>query len=119
VEAYINDVVIKTENFIKDLQLVFNSLRRTGGSLTQKSVSSEYRQESYSNSLSATEELKLTQKGRGHHKNGSTTITEKGADAYWMHGSPEQVHIKARRERHVILQIAQKGGQVSVNHGGT
>jgi hypothetical protein len=31
VEAYVNDVVIKTENsenFIKDLQLVFNRLRR-------------------------------------------------------------------------------------------
>jgi hypothetical protein len=25
-----------------------------------------------------------------------------------MHGSPEQVHNKARRERHAILQIAQK-----------
>jgi hypothetical protein len=31
VEAYVDDVVIKTENsenFIKDLQLVFNNLRR-------------------------------------------------------------------------------------------
>jgi hypothetical protein len=28
VEAYVDDVVIKTENFIKDLQQVFNSLRR-------------------------------------------------------------------------------------------
>jgi hypothetical protein len=46
-------------------------------------------------------------------------ITEKGTEAYWMHGSPEQVHIKARRERHAILQIAQKGGQVSVDHKGT
>jgi hypothetical protein len=36
-----------------------------------------------------------------------------------MHGSPEQVHIKARRERHVVLQIAQKGGQVLVDHRGT
>jgi hypothetical protein len=35
-----------------------------------------------------------------------------------MHDSPEQVHIKARRERHAILQIAQKSGQVSVDHIG-
>jgi hypothetical protein len=28
VEAYVDEVVIKTENFIEDLQLVFNSLRR-------------------------------------------------------------------------------------------
>jgi hypothetical protein len=28
VEAYVDDVVIKTENFIEDLQLVFNSLRQ-------------------------------------------------------------------------------------------
>jgi hypothetical protein len=27
VEAYVDDVVIKIENFIEDLQLVFNSLR--------------------------------------------------------------------------------------------
>jgi hypothetical protein len=36
-----------------------------------------------------------------------------------MHGSPEQVHIKARRKRDAILQIAQKGRQVSVDHRGT
>jgi hypothetical protein len=36
-----------------------------------------------------------------------------------MHGSPEQVHIKARREKHVVLQTAQKGGQVSMDHRGT
>jgi hypothetical protein len=35
-----------------------------------------------------------------------------------MHGSPEQVHIKARLERHAILQISQEGGQVSVDHKG-
>jgi hypothetical protein len=36
-----------------------------------------------------------------------------------MHGSPKQVHIKTRRERHAVLQIAQKGGLVSVDHRGT
>jgi hypothetical protein len=36
-----------------------------------------------------------------------------------MHGRPEQVHIKARQEGHAILQIAQEGGQVSVDHRGT
>jgi hypothetical protein len=36
-----------------------------------------------------------------------------------MHDSLEKVHIKARRERHAILQIAQKGGQVLVDHRGT
>jgi hypothetical protein len=36
-----------------------------------------------------------------------------------MHGSPKRVHIKTRRERHAVLQIAQKGGPVSVDHRGT
>jgi hypothetical protein len=36
-----------------------------------------------------------------------------------MHGSPKQIHIKARRERHAILQVARKGGQVLVDHRGT
>jgi hypothetical protein len=65
VEAYVDDVVIKTEsseNFIEDLQMVFDSLRRYRRKLNPKSVFSEYRQGSYSNSLSATEGLKLTQK---------------------------------------------------------
>jgi hypothetical protein len=35
-----------------------------------------------------------------------------------MHGSLEQVHIKAGRERHAILQIAQEGGQDSMDHRG-
>jgi hypothetical protein len=61
----------------------------------------------------------LIEKDQGHHENGSATVTEKGAKAYWMHGSPEKVHIKARRERDAILQIAQEGGQVSVDHRGT
>jgi hypothetical protein len=36
VEAYVDDVVIKTENFIEDLQLVFNSLRRYRWKLNPK-----------------------------------------------------------------------------------
>jgi hypothetical protein len=36
-----------------------------------------------------------------------------------MHGSAEQIHIKARRERNAILQIAQEGGQILVDHRST
>jgi hypothetical protein len=36
-----------------------------------------------------------------------------------MHGSLEQVHIKARQKRLTILQIAQEGGQVLVNRRST
>jgi hypothetical protein len=36
-----------------------------------------------------------------------------------MHDSPEQVHIEARRERDLILQTTQEGGQVLVDHRGT
>jgi ribonuclease HI len=32
-----------------------------------------------------------------------------------MHGSVKQIHIKVRRERLVVLQIAQKGGQILVD----
>jgi hypothetical protein len=65
VEAYVDDVVIKienSENFIEDLHLVFNNLRRYRWKLNLESVASEYRQESYSDSLSATGKLKPTQK---------------------------------------------------------
>jgi hypothetical protein len=43
-------------------------------------------------------------------------ITEKGAEAYWMHGSPEQVHIKARRERHAILEALKKFLTTPLSH---
>jgi hypothetical protein len=79
-------------------------------------VSLEYQQGGCLDSLSATEKLKLTRKNRGYHENGSTTIIEESAKAYWMHGSFKQVHIKARRKRLTILQIAQEGGQVPVDH---
>jgi hypothetical protein len=36
-----------------------------------------------------------------------------------MHGSPEQIHIKARRKKHTILQITQEDGQILVDHRGT
>jgi hypothetical protein len=65
VEAYVDDVVIKTENsenFIEDLQLVFNSLRRYDGNLIPKNASSEYQQENCSGLLSGTRELRPIQK---------------------------------------------------------
>jgi hypothetical protein len=65
VEAYVDDVVIKTENsknFIEDLQLVSTVYGDIDGSLIPKIVSSGYQQESYSGLLSATGELKLIQK---------------------------------------------------------
>jgi hypothetical protein len=65
VEAYVDDVVIKTENlenFIEDLQLVFNSLRQYRWKLNPENASSEYQQESCSGLLSATRELRPIQK---------------------------------------------------------
>jgi hypothetical protein len=62
VEAYVDDVVIKTENsenFIEDLQLVFNSLRRYRWKLNLEKVSLECQQGSCLDSFSAIEGLKL------------------------------------------------------------
>jgi hypothetical protein len=86
--------VIKTEsseNFIEDLQLVFNSLRRYRWNLNlEKCV--------FRVPAGKLLGFIVTQPGknRGHHENGSTMITEESAKAYWMHGSLEQVHIKDR-----------------------
>jgi hypothetical protein len=62
VEAYIDDVVIKTENsenFIKDLQLVFNILRRYRWKLNPEKCVFGVPVGKHSDSLSATKELKL------------------------------------------------------------
>jgi hypothetical protein len=123
VEAYVDDVVIKTENlesFIEDLQLVFNSLRRYRWKLNpEKCVFGVPTGKLLRFSVSHRGIEPNPEKIEAIMRNGSATIAEQGTEAYWMHGSPKQIHIKARRERHAILQVAQKGGQVSVNHRGT
>jgi hypothetical protein len=122
VEAYVDDVVIKTENsenFIEYLELVFNSLRRYRWKLNPEKcvfgvpagkllgfIASHWGIEANPEKIEAIMRMEAP-------------ITEKGTEAYWMHGSPEQVHIKTRRKRHAILQTAQKGGQVWVDHRGT
>jgi hypothetical protein len=102
-------VVIKTknsENFIEDLQLVFNSLRRYRWKLNpEKCVFG----------VPAGKLLGFVVSHRGikanpEHEDGSTKVTEESAKTYWMHGSFKQVHIKVRRKRPTILQITQEGG---------
>jgi hypothetical protein len=123
VEAYVDDVVIKTENsenFIEDMQLIFNSSRRYRWKLNLEKCVFGVPAGKLLRFIVSHQGIEANlEKNRGHHENGSAAITEKGTEAYWMHGSPKQVHIKARGERHAILQIAQKGGQVSVDHRGT
>jgi hypothetical protein len=65
VEAYIDDVVIKTENsenFIEDLLLVFNNLRRYRWKLNPEKCVFRVPTGKLSDALSATKELKLIQK---------------------------------------------------------
>jgi hypothetical protein len=65
VEAYVDDVVIKTENsenFIEGLQLVLTVYGDIDGNLIPKNASLEYQQENCSGLLSATGELRPIQK---------------------------------------------------------
>jgi hypothetical protein len=56
VEAYVDDMVIKTENFIEDLPLVFNSLRRYRWKLNPENAYLECQLESYLGLLSVIRE---------------------------------------------------------------
>jgi hypothetical protein len=106
-EAYVDGVVIKTENsenFIEDLQLVFNSLRQYRWKLNPKKCL-----------WSTSGKIAWVY----YHENGGTTITEESTKTYWMHGSLKQVHIKAGRKRPTVLQVAQEGGQVLVDFRGS
>jgi hypothetical protein len=61
VEAYVDDVVVKTRNsntLIADLEETFASRESTAGSSTRTSASSAYRRANYSASSSATAALK-------------------------------------------------------------
>jgi hypothetical protein len=91
VEAYVDDVVIKTENpeiFIKDLQL-YNGLRRYRWKLNlEKCVFGE----------PAGKLLGFIVSHRG-----TTTVTEKGTKTYGVHGNAMPFYFKTRRKEDGIL----------------
>ena len=65
VEAYVDDVVVKTktqDQFITDRKRPSTASENSAGSSTQPSASLVYPLENYSDSSSATEELRLTQR---------------------------------------------------------
>jgi hypothetical protein len=100
-------VVIKTknsENFIEDLQLVFNSLRWYRWKLNpEKCVFGVPAGKLLGFIVSHRGIEANPEKNRGYHEDGSTTITKESAKAYWVHDSFKQVHIKVRRKRPTIL----------------
>jgi hypothetical protein len=117
VEAYVGDVVIKTENsenFIEDLQLVFNSLRRYRWKLNPEKCVFGVPAGKLLGFIVSHRGIEANPV-RGYHENGGTTITEESTKTYWMHGSPKQVHIKVGRKRPTVLQVAQEGRQVPVD----
>jgi hypothetical protein len=115
VEAYVDDVVIKTENsenFIEDLQLVFNSLRRYRWKLNpEKRVFG----------VPAEKLLGFIVSHRGIEANPKKSRPSwewkrrdhrrkcKGLLDAWQ---PWAGSYQARRKRLTVLQIAQEGGQV-------
>jgi hypothetical protein len=123
VEAYVDDMVIKTENsenFIKDLQLVFNSMRRYRWKLNpEKRVFG----------VPAGKLLGLIVSHRGIEANPekidaimrmeAPRSQKKVQRLTGLHGSPKQVHIKAGRKRPTVLQVTQEGGQVPVDFRGS
>jgi hypothetical protein len=92
----VDDVVIKTENsenFIEDLQLVFNSLRRYRWKLNpEKCVFG----------VPTGKLLGFIVSHRGIEAN-PEKITEESTKTHRMYGSSEPVHIKAGRKRLTIL----------------
>jgi hypothetical protein len=106
VEAYVDDVVIKienSENFIEELQLVFNSLRHYRWKLNpEKCVFG----------VPVGKLLGFIVSHRGIEANPENieaimrmeaSRSQKKFRGSLVHGSAEQVHIKARRERNAIL----------------
>jgi hypothetical protein len=107
VEAYVDDVVIKTENsenFIEDLQLVFNSLRRYRWKLnpekcvfgvpTGKLLGFIVSHQGIEANPEKIEAIMRMEAPRSQKKSTKT---------YRMYGSSQQIHIKAGRKRLIIL----------------
>jgi hypothetical protein len=96
VEAYVDDMVIKTENsknFIEDLQLVFNSLRRYRWKLNPEKC------------VFGVPARKLL----------GFIVSHRGIEA-----NPEKIEdIKTGRKRPTVLQIAQEGRQVPMDFRGS
>jgi hypothetical protein len=107
VEAYVDDVIIKTENsesFIEDLQQVFNSLRRYRWKLnpekcvfevpTGKLLGFIVNHHGIEANPEKIEAIMRMEQSRSQNKVQRLT----GCMA-----APEQIHIKARRKRNAIL----------------
>jgi hypothetical protein len=85
VETYVDDVVIKienSENFIEDLQLVFNSLRQYWWKLNPEKCVFRVPAGRLLRFIVSHRVIEANPKKRGHHENGSVAITEKGTEAY-------------------------------------
>jgi hypothetical protein len=117
VEAYVDDVVVKTRNsgtLIADLEETFASLRvpleaqhkqvrlrRTFGKTTWL-----HHQPSWHQSQSR-EDLR-------HHQDERSHLYKRCAEAHWVHGGLEQINIEAWRMGTTFLQTTQASREVRV-----
>jgi hypothetical protein len=106
-EAYNDDVVIKTknsENFIEDLQQVFNSLRRYRWKLNPEKCVFGVPTKKLLGFIISHRGIKANpEKNQSYNEDGTTTVTEKGAKAYGMHGSAKPFYFKTQRKGDAIL----------------
>jgi hypothetical protein len=114
VKAYVDDVVIKTRNpdgLIADLEETFSSLRRFRWKLNPTKCIF---------GVPSGKLLGFIVSNRGIEANPVkiSAITDMGAEANRMYGSPEQVHLPARGERTALLQAPKAPRQVPVDRGG-
>jgi hypothetical protein len=123
VEAYVDDVVIKTENsenFIEDLRLVFNSLRRYRWKLNPEKCVFEVPAGKLLGFIVSHQGIEANpDKIEAIMKMEAPRSQKEGSTTYRMYGSPEQIHIQVGRKRFTILQATQEGGQVSVDFRST
>jgi hypothetical protein len=121
VKAYVDDMVVKTRNsetLIGDLEETFASLRSTARSSTRTSASSAYLRENYSASSSAIAASKPTREDLRHYQDEGSHLHQRRAEAYWVHGGLEQIHLEAWRTETTLLQTTQAPREVRVDPRG-
>jgi hypothetical protein len=121
VEAYMDDVVIKTrsyDEFITDLEETFNSCDGFDGSSTQQSASLASLKANNLGSLSVTTGSRQVQRRLTPSQPWCSKDDQGYLEAHWLHGSFELIYLPTWRKGTTLLQVSQASRQVQVDRGG-
>jgi hypothetical protein len=121
VEAYVDDVVVKTRNsntLIADHEETFASLREYRWKLNPNKCVFGVPSGKLLGFIISHRGIEAPREDLRHHQHESSHVHQRRAEANWMHGGPEHIHLEAWRTGAPILQTTQASREVHVDSRG-